>query len=325
MKAIRILLTENCNASCPSCFNADFRNGENMDKKSFFELCDYLSNNQLEKIKIMGGEPTIHPDFLELIQYAQTKLNGVHIFTNSLSDKIYKVELREKDSIIYNSLFLKENFDIKKLRLDALGTRALETQISSDSNIDNMIANFKRIINEAIKQYGYEHILEKIGINMTLNCCEDIFKNKEVIIEKWNKFYDFVKEELKIDVVVDHSVPWCFFVNTNMKIKQGIWKCSSECSGLIDSSFNLRYCNQLPTVLTPLKIEGLFIPMKILKNYLYMENLNKITSNLNKICKNCIFFNDKCNGGCFMHKEFIPKTSIIENTNLPKINKILTK
>lgn len=318
MKAIRILLTERCNANCVNCFNASYRSKNDMDFNEFIELCNYLSSNGIKKLKVMGGEPTHHPYFIEMIKYAQTKFEGVHIFTNALNDKIKKLVLRETDSVVYNSSFINSNFDIEKLIIDQGGSRTFETQVSSDSDIEAMKMNFKNVIHKAIETYGYDKVINKVGINLTLNCVENIFEKKETIIGKWNNIYNFIKNELKIDVKVDHSVPWCFFVNTEMNIKQGIWKCNWQCSGLIDSSLNLRYCNQMPKVLLKIKQDGRFVPFKIIENHLYMANIEKIHINLEKICKNCIFFGSKCNGGCFIHKEFISRESILNNTSLPK-------
>lgn len=318
MKSIRILLTEKCNANCKSCFNSSYRRNKDMNIDDFKELCDYLSKNNIEKIKIMGGEPTIHPNFIEIVEYAQAKISGIHIFTNALNESIFSIKLRDTDSIVYNASFLNEQFMIEKLLLNQLGSRAIETQISSDTDIEKLKNNLSFIISKAKEMYGIETVIDKIGINLTLNCIENIFDKKEIIIEKWNDLYTFIKSNLGIDMKVDHSIPWCFFVNTDMKVKQGIWKCSYHCSGLIDTDLNLRYCNQLPKVLIPLRKDKRFIPIKIVENYLHMTNLEKINGNLNKICKDCIFFGEKCNGGCFMHKEFITKESVIENTCLPK-------
>lgn len=318
MKSIRILLTEKCNANCKNCFNAEYRRNKDMKLEDFKQLCDYLNKNNIKKLKVMGGEPTYHPDFLEMMEYAQEKFKGIHIFTNAINNEIIKIRLRNTDSIVYNSYFLDDEFSIEKLMLDNGGSRTFETQISSDSDIKGIKKNFYRIINEARIEYGEQVVKDKIGINLTLNCVENIFAKKHIIIIKWNELYDYIKEILKVDVKVDHSVPWCFFVNTDMKIKQGIWKCNYQCSGLIDTDLILRYCNQMPKKLLQLKQNGRFVPFKIVENHLYMANLQKISNNLQKICKSCMFFGNKCNGGCFMHKEIITKASILKNTDLPK-------
>ena len=60
---------------------------------------------------------------------------------------------------------------------------------------------------------------------------------------------------------------------------------------------------------------GKWIPVKKIENYLFMGYNEKIGRNLNKICKNCSAFNTKCNGGCFMHKDFIELEDVQKSIN----------
>ena len=316
MKSIRILLTENCNANCKNCFNSGYRKGQNMNAAVYYKMIDYLSQNGIQKLKIMGGEPSVHPDFLDMLTYAQSKIEKVIVFTNAYNDKILDINVRENDSIVYNAKFLK-NFSIEKLMLDKSGTRVFEVQIDSESNYDEFILIIESLLNKLERKWEKDFLISKIGFNLTLNCMENIFLNRCTLIENWNKTYNYLRNERGYDVKVDHSIPWCFFVNSNMMIKQGIWKCSSECSGLIDADFRLRYCNQKPDILLDFYDGKEFVSIKKVENYLKMGNMKKIYGNLEKICKDCPFFGQKCNGGCFMHKDFITAQDVFLNTDLP--------
>ena len=317
MKSVRILLSENCNADCKNCFNNSYRTEKSMTFNDFCNLADYLAENGVTKIKIMGGEPTVHLLFKDVFEYAQTRFKRVIVFTNALNNKILKISPREKDSIVYNANFINSKMDINKLLLEKEGTRIFEIQVSSDLDVNKFIKEINTVLKKIETRYTYNYLKDVLGINLTLNCMEDIFSNKKKIIENWNKLYKYLYEIKKYDVKVDHSIPWCFFVNTDMEVHQGIWKCSSQCSGLIDSEFNLRYCNQYPLKLINIKDKDNFIPMKKIDNYLYMGHIEKIDNNLRKICKDCPFFNTKCNGGCFIHKEFITSENVISKTDLP--------
>ena len=64
MFSLRLCLTEECNAQCPHCFNSPYREKEYMDTSKLFEF--YEANKkplQNMAIKVMGGEPTLHPEF----------------------------------------------------------------------------------------------------------------------------------------------------------------------------------------------------------------------------------------------------------------------
>ena len=70
MKHVRIYLTEKCNASCPWCFNKSSRNNQNMDTEKCKKFLSYCAENKVKSLGIFGGEPTVHPDFIEIWNYA---------------------------------------------------------------------------------------------------------------------------------------------------------------------------------------------------------------------------------------------------------------
>ena len=66
INSIRIYLTESCNANCNHCFNKGIREDRHMDTAKAEMLFNYFASNGIKNLKIMGGEPTVHPDFLTL-------------------------------------------------------------------------------------------------------------------------------------------------------------------------------------------------------------------------------------------------------------------
>ena len=310
MEDFRVLITEKCNANCPNCFNKNIRCGREMSFEDFKSVCDYLSNEgRIKRLKIMGGEPTVHPFFCECVEYAQKRFDSVHIFTNAINDQIEKINLREHDSVIYNVSCLPINISPSKYLFNQKGGRMFETQISSDANVDHIkevLCNAKKLIPP-----------ERMNIALTLNCVENIFAEKDKIILKWNEVSSFVVNELNVDYKIDHNIPYCFFVGSKMDIHLKHSLCSTRCSGLITSDLKLQYCNQSQEILDDILVDNRFIPFEIVENRLDEFFHKKMTHNLQKVCRNCIFYGKKCNGGCFMHKSIISKESVLENTDLP--------
>jgi len=300
---IRILLTERCNANCASCFNKNIRNGLHMDLEEYIKLLDYLSHNGIHYIKIMGGEPTVHPDFEEAIRMSQEKFQGVFIFTNAVNQKIKNIKLRQADLVIYNYMFIDQSFDLDKMLLDQPGNRVLEVQISSETNTVDLTSRIG---------YLFRHISgDRIKISLTLDCIEDIYNNRDVIIEKWNQIVHFILKDLHKLYYVDHSIPWCFFESTDMKIRHETRQCNIHCAGLITADLWLQHCNQYQQKGIRLKTEDGFIPFEQLINSLRQMNEAKIQFNKDKMCSHCGNFLIKCNGGCFMHKDCINPESIL--------------
>ncbi|MDT3698810.1 MAG: radical SAM protein [Thermincola sp.] len=293
---IRILLTEQCNANCTGCFNKNIRTGQHMDMNDYNQLIDYLSGHGISFLKVMGGEPTIHPHFEEAIRLAGGKFGKLCIFTNALNERIKNITLREADVVVYNYSFINQSFDLAKMLPDEPGSRLLEVQISSGTNADSLISSLA---------YFFRHISDdKIKISLTLDCMEDIFVNRDVIIENWNRVVVFILTELKKRYVFDHSIPWCFFEHTDMLIRHEIRLCNIQCAGLITTDLRLQHCNQCQEKGVYLKTENGFIPFDRLLQSLCNMNQAKIQANKDKICSECGIFSTKCNGGCFIHKSF---------------------
>lgn len=308
IRSIRVYITEQCNANCPTCFNKQNRSNVNMPFNKFCDICDLFSTNGVQHIKIMGGEPTIHTDFSRMVEYAQQKFQYVHIFTNSINDNITEVNLRENDSIIYNFNFSK-CITLSKLLPNSLGNRALEIQISTSTDEEKILPEILRI---------YKLQPQRVTCVLTLDCTENIFIYKDVLIKKYKRIWDFC-EQNSIPLYQDHKIPLCWIYGTQIPIihdKKSI--CSIDCAGLIDASGNLKHCNQHPNELVNIYDGENLLPYDIICNYLKLAH-NKIEQvALEKICITCVLYGRNCNGGCFTSKEHITKDDILKFSDFPK-------
>ena len=308
-KSMRVLITDKCNMNCATCFNKSLRKNTEMPVETFNDLCSYLKNEGgIRRLKIMGGEPTIHPYFLDIVEIAKNNFESIHIFTNASTDIIKSLCLRPKDTVIYNISCMGLRFPFQKLLPEQECVHAFETRIDYNSNVERI---------KALLAYVHSVLKEKMIVNLTLDCTDNIFVNKKAIISNWNDLVSFIEDELQIPYMVDHNIPYCFFVGSNMKlhIKHSI--CSTNCAGLIAPDLSLRHCNQTISNLICIRQNGRFIPYKILKQYIYTEHIGRLHECLSKLCKDCMFWDVKCNGGCFVSKAHITRDSILQNTSLP--------
>jgi uncharacterized radical SAM superfamily Fe-S cluster-containing enzyme len=113
-----IEITNHCNLECPICIVQN-RHNYDMSKEEFGRILDGLVEKEgvLETINLSGGEPTMHPQFLELLDMARAKkeISRVSIATNGLrcaTDYAFCEELARRK--VYVSL-----------QLDALSNPAL--------------------------------------------------------------------------------------------------------------------------------------------------------------------------------------------------------
>jgi MoaA/NifB/PqqE/SkfB family radical SAM enzyme len=92
LKRVEILITNQCNFKCPYCRGIK---REYQGQKSYNELknlVNILKMNSLENIRFSGGEPTTHPELLNIISYTkQAGVKRIAISTNgSASLNYYK-------------------------------------------------------------------------------------------------------------------------------------------------------------------------------------------------------------------------------------------
>ena len=77
------IITNNCNKGCPYCFAHENRVN---DPNSFMSLEQFekLINKSKSQVKLLGGEPTQHPQFKELIQLLVDKKRPFTLISNFL-------------------------------------------------------------------------------------------------------------------------------------------------------------------------------------------------------------------------------------------------
>lgn len=306
MESIRILIIDKCNASCPNCLNKRFRSGTQiMDVAKFETVARYFKEHGVTKIRLMGGEPSIHPDFARVVSISQQLFERVTVFTNGLSEKLLDFKPREKDGINYNSKFAKY-LTLDLLMKNELGSRVLSIVIDRYLQIDETKFSIERM----------NRSINGLKVSLTFDCTANVFKERQELLEKFDALYSYCMAQ-DIEVVIDHGLPICFLYGTNVPTYEKFSICDMECSGLIDSNCNLRFCNQISD--EPFQIfDGERIkPFSLLSNHIQLAYYKRQIAVLKKICVGCPLFNKICNGGCYVQNSTISREDILQNTQLP--------
>lgn len=92
-----IEVTDRCNLSCPTCYAGSSPSyGRHRTLEEIKEMLDSVVKNEKEPdvVQISGGEPTLHPQFFEILDYAKS-LPIRHLMVNTNGIKIAK----EKDFV----------------------------------------------------------------------------------------------------------------------------------------------------------------------------------------------------------------------------------
>ena len=86
-----LVVSNVCNQQCPYCFAEDYFQATQADNHSHFisvdafeARLDFLEHSGIDEIRLIGGEPTLHPQFPELIRRARLRSKRILVFTNGL-------------------------------------------------------------------------------------------------------------------------------------------------------------------------------------------------------------------------------------------------
>lgn len=195
---VNVLLNNFCNFDCPYCFANNVRDedADKMSMEDFKWVINFINESNTDSVRLIGGEPTMHPEFVEMFLEAsrQPNINHIHIFTNgSYKDR-------------YNELFYLASKRLK--RFSAL-INFNDPGISGDRKYESMRRNVRKLTNMpntdvtlGINFYkpdqDYRHILdtaEQYNINQlrwaltvpqvtdNLDVKDHFDKNSDVIVE----------------------------------------------------------------------------------------------------------------------------------------------
>ncbi len=81
-----ISLTSACNRECAYCFaGGERRSGKgHMSVQTFEKALDFLVRSGIDEARLLGGEPTLHPEFPRLVELALGRGLRVRVFSNGL-------------------------------------------------------------------------------------------------------------------------------------------------------------------------------------------------------------------------------------------------
>lgn len=92
-----LTINRNCNLRCKWCYQGDMNNANIMDYQLAKKLIDLSSGLQAKNITLIGGEPTLHSRFLDIVRYIENKKIRVSVVSNSIkfADKIFVQQAEE--------------------------------------------------------------------------------------------------------------------------------------------------------------------------------------------------------------------------------------
>lgn len=174
-----ILITNYCNQDCSFCFASGLmkKGGvKEMSLEKYEEILDSLRKNGVNRVFLMGGEPTLHTKFKKIIKLAEEKGFEIELFTNGqFSDETRAFLLKMVKNIkMYHINIASPAYRIKKKRdkinrfiveVSKFSNVALETTIGSlDKNVFlEIFEKAKTVLDKSYIRIGVDGALVNRG------------------------------------------------------------------------------------------------------------------------------------------------------------------
>lgn len=148
-----------CNALCPNCpytnseIRGDYKDAKFMSPEIFKKISDEVGKHKAWLRISGGGEPTLHPQFLELMIYAKEKGCKLGIITNGskMTQELAKSLLEIDVDMLEFSVDANNQIDYDIVR-KGLSFKELEENLKNTFNLRNKINSKTKIIASAINQ-----------------------------------------------------------------------------------------------------------------------------------------------------------------------------
>jgi MoaA/NifB/PqqE/SkfB family radical SAM enzyme len=300
-----ISITTECNRRCKYCFAEDSQSDtavKVMSREIFLAAIEYLKRSKIRQVRLLGGEPTLHPDFIWMIDLAEREGFKLMIFSNGLINNHIIKRLKhiepENLTILLNTIHPLENNSIgmKKQQntMNELGKRVM-----LGVNIYRREMDMDYLLDYVTKFDLKREI--RIGISHTVLNSNNVFLHPKFYQQVGLDILDFIKKSKEQNILIGFDcgfVPCMFprksfdFLGDMLK-KTGVC-CSPNLDLLPDGNFiscyPLHFMKRIP------------LTEKIDAPYL-IDEFKKLRDQLKKIgiysyCVGCPLFANRCNGGC---------------------------
>ncbi len=197
-----------CNLKCNVCFQSDksFIKKEFMGKMDFQlykKVVDEAVKNGTKAITFGSrGEPTIHPEIIEFIDYAKDKFLEFKLITNA-------TKLNEK---LINKIF-ESNIDIVSFSIDS-EDKVIYEKIRKFAKFDQVLANVKKYCEIKKKYKNCKTITRVSGLKVYEEQSEDNFHKfwgqyaDEVVFKKVSERWDTYNNKIDEDLLTPCRSIW---------------------------------------------------------------------------------------------------------------------
>jgi radical SAM protein with 4Fe4S-binding SPASM domain len=312
-----VLLTQKCVRSCPYCFAkkhmSDSEPKDILSWEDLIYLTDFLASAGEYRISLLGGEPTLHPDFIDMVLYLIQRNFQVLVFTcGIMSDqkhadavKAFKTASQEKLSFVCNLNHPDQSSTSETQKIERF-LRAFGPYVAVGYNIHETDFDIHFLF-DYINSYGLKRFLRLglahpiPGMNNTHIPVADLPKMAEKLASYLPLF-----ERFRVRPGFDCGLPVCLFTDEQLgrlfKANGGDLKFG--CGPAIDIGPDMTVWSCFP--LSEFHKKSIFefdsFP-DVINHYLHLQQALRVESGgIFEKCDDCRYREEGlCSGGCLAH------------------------
>lgn len=163
IETLFIELTTACNLKCIHCGYKNI-SSHNIDKKYIYEAIKQLECKGLQNVMLTGGEPTLHPDFLEILSVCKANNLRTKVATNGTRYEIIRVAFERNllDEVVISADAISRETFLSIRHADAL--RAIYRNITLSEHYNKFIS-----LSFLIQKNNYKELPDFLEHTVDLN------------------------------------------------------------------------------------------------------------------------------------------------------------
>ncbi len=309
-----IIFNSDCNRNCVYCFSAARKEEpKRMTLDNLTIICDFLERSRKRKINVLGGEPTLHPQFNTFLKYLISRRFTVHLFSNgiiadepleNLRQLVAARQLNRRHLKFVINVNEEQYRSPKEKELQNRTFQQLHQFISLSFNIyqkENDLDFLVDLIDE------YKLIGEiRLGLASPIAGKQNRFLALEdypAIAQKITRFSDKCQAN-NIDLVLDCGFPLCMFTDEAIgRLYKNKAQIKFICNPIpdIDPHLNVFHCYPLSGYF-PQKLDQ-FKDLREVHRYFHaLVNQEDRKPGIYESCRECAYRErGMCQGGCKGH------------------------
>lgn len=307
-----IAIVNYCNLKCPYCF-ADDMIQEHMSSitiDDFRKILQFLSRTPKNHVGIIGGEPTLHPNFIEILKetnkYCKECNTDATLFTNGIELEKFMPYLGDRIGILINCNSPEyqsvELFKKQRETLDHLNDLSwFDRKANCGCNIHPGLTDYSYIW-DIVDRYHLNHLRTSVVSPAAQYVSwrsdkEGYYKFMKPIFIKFCE--DAVKHQCRLNIDCGH-IPFCYFTAEEKELVASI--CDSFDNGFcepvvdITSDFKATACFGSWDPIDIRDFENLF---ELERYLLIKKSYPRVEANCTGKCTTCKKHKLlQCQGGC---------------------------